>query len=189
MKRTPVPVERILSLTCAHKVFNVVQFEANKGSIGKAYKKDAKVVMEYLSVCDECYITEQEQLLNETGWAAPIFWPPRPAAGFYFVASGSEPLSRFSKQRVHSQDGRQVVQTHKGHGQREAIPEDSARWDSHREAQLQPFMHKSWDRRPLNLAFFVRSPVHSGRSRSQCHRAVLWHRQDHVLHLRAHIPY
>lgn len=67
MKRTPVPKERILSLTCAHKVFNVVQFEANKGSIGKAYKKDAKVVMEYLSVCDECYITEQEQLLNETG--------------------------------------------------------------------------------------------------------------------------
>lgn len=54
-------------LTCVHKVFNVVQFEANKGAIGKAYKKDAKVVMEYLSVCDECYITEQEQLLNETG--------------------------------------------------------------------------------------------------------------------------
>lgn len=67
MKRTPVSVERILSLTCAHKVLNVVQFEANKGSIGKAYKKDAKVVMEYLSACDECYITEQEQLLNETG--------------------------------------------------------------------------------------------------------------------------
>lgn len=62
----------ILVLTCVHKVFNVVQFEANKGAIGKAYKKDAKVVMEYLSVCDECYITEQEQLLNETGWAATI---------------------------------------------------------------------------------------------------------------------
>ncbi|KQK77797.1 glycine--tRNA ligase [Amazona aestiva] len=46
---------------------NVVQFEANKGAIGKAYKKDAKVVMEYLSVCDECYITEMEQLLNEKG--------------------------------------------------------------------------------------------------------------------------
>lgn len=57
----------ILVLTYVHKVFNVVQFEANKGAIGKAYKKDAKVVMEYLSVCDECYITEQEQLLNETG--------------------------------------------------------------------------------------------------------------------------
>ncbi|KAM9287807.1 glycine--tRNA ligase [Cariama cristata] len=46
---------------------NIVQFEANKGAIGKAYKKDAKVVMEYLSVCDECYITEMEQLLNEKG--------------------------------------------------------------------------------------------------------------------------
>ncbi|GAB0185027.1 glycine--tRNA ligase [Grus japonensis] len=46
---------------------NIVQFEANKGAIGKAYKKDAKVVMEYLSICDECYITEMEQLLNEKG--------------------------------------------------------------------------------------------------------------------------
>ncbi|NWW02326.1 GARS ligase, partial [Oreocharis arfaki] len=43
------------------------QFEANKGAIGKAYKKDAKVVMEYLSMCDECYINEMEQLLNEKG--------------------------------------------------------------------------------------------------------------------------
>ncbi|XP_064559896.1 glycine--tRNA ligase [Zonotrichia leucophrys gambelii] len=46
---------------------NIVQFEANKGAIGKAYKKDAKVVMEYLSMCDECYINEMEQLLNEKG--------------------------------------------------------------------------------------------------------------------------
>ncbi|XP_034024851.1 glycine--tRNA ligase [Thalassophryne amazonica] len=48
-------------------VRNVVQFEANKGAIGKAYKKDAKLAMEYLSVCDECFVTEMEQLLNETG--------------------------------------------------------------------------------------------------------------------------
>lgn len=57
----------LLFLTSLHKVVNVVQFEANKGAIGKAYKKEAKIVMEYLSVCDECYITEQEQLLNEAG--------------------------------------------------------------------------------------------------------------------------
>ncbi|XP_008934869.1 PREDICTED: glycine--tRNA ligase, partial [Merops nubicus] len=49
------------------RTVNIVQFEANKGAIGKAYKKDAKVVMEYLSLCDECYITEMEQLLNEKG--------------------------------------------------------------------------------------------------------------------------
>ncbi|XP_068438234.1 glycine--tRNA ligase-like [Clinocottus analis] len=49
------------------KVVNVVQFEANKGAIGKAYKKDAKIAMEYLSVCEESFITEQEKLLNETG--------------------------------------------------------------------------------------------------------------------------
>ncbi|XP_051785094.1 glycine--tRNA ligase [Erpetoichthys calabaricus] len=49
------------------KIVNVVQFEANKGAIGKAYKKDAKLVMEYLNICDECYITDQEKLLNENG--------------------------------------------------------------------------------------------------------------------------
>jgi len=49
------------------KVVNVVQFEANKGAIGKAYKKDAKLVMEHLAVCDECYIADQEQLLTENG--------------------------------------------------------------------------------------------------------------------------
>ncbi|KAJ8276988.1 hypothetical protein GJAV_G00070160 [Gymnothorax javanicus] len=46
---------------------NVVQFEPNKGAIGKAYKKDAKLAMEYLAICDECYITEQEELLNKNG--------------------------------------------------------------------------------------------------------------------------
>ncbi|XP_066483691.1 glycine--tRNA ligase [Tiliqua scincoides] len=46
---------------------NVVQFEANKGAVGKAYKKDAKLVLEYLSICDKCYINEMEELLNEKG--------------------------------------------------------------------------------------------------------------------------
>ncbi|XP_035272038.1 glycine--tRNA ligase [Anguilla anguilla] len=49
------------------KTVNVVQFEPNKGAIGKAYKKDAKLAMEYLAVCDGCYITEQEKLLSENG--------------------------------------------------------------------------------------------------------------------------
>ncbi|EHB11940.1 Glycyl-tRNA synthetase [Heterocephalus glaber] len=48
-------------------MFNVVQFEPNKGAVGKAYKKDAKLVMEYLAICDECYIAEMEMLLNEKG--------------------------------------------------------------------------------------------------------------------------
>ncbi|XP_078147608.1 glycine--tRNA ligase [Centroberyx gerrardi] len=49
------------------KVVNVVQFEPNKGAIGMAYKKDAKLILEYLAICDECYITDQEKLLSETG--------------------------------------------------------------------------------------------------------------------------
>lgn len=55
------------SLTTLHKTVSVVQFEPNKGAIGKAYKKDAKLVMEYLAICDECHITEMEKLLNEKG--------------------------------------------------------------------------------------------------------------------------
>ncbi|KAI1242548.1 hypothetical protein IHE44_0000078 [Lamprotornis superbus] len=54
-------------LSCHARATKVPLFEANKGAIGKAYKKDAKVVMEYLSMCDECYISEMEQLLNEKG--------------------------------------------------------------------------------------------------------------------------
>ncbi|XP_068091219.1 glycine--tRNA ligase [Hyperolius riggenbachi] len=46
---------------------NVIQFDANKGAVGKAYKKDAKLVMEYLAICDECYISEMEKLLQEKG--------------------------------------------------------------------------------------------------------------------------
>lgn len=41
--------------------------------MGKAYKKDAKIAMDFLSMCDECYITDQEKLLNDTGWALPPF--------------------------------------------------------------------------------------------------------------------
>ncbi|MFT7813861.1 glycine-tRNA ligase [Arapaima gigas] len=55
------------TLTALHKTVNVVQFEPNKGAIGKAYKKDAKLAMEFLAVCDECYVTEQEKLLGEKG--------------------------------------------------------------------------------------------------------------------------
>ncbi|KAG8443517.1 hypothetical protein GDO86_012062 [Hymenochirus boettgeri] len=49
------------------KTVNVIQFDANKGAIGKAYKKDAKLAMEYLAVCDECYILDKEKLLQEKG--------------------------------------------------------------------------------------------------------------------------
>lgn len=57
----------MFALTTLHKVVNVVQFEPNKAAIGKAYKKDAKFAMEYLAICDECYIADQEKLLNENG--------------------------------------------------------------------------------------------------------------------------
>lgn len=54
-------------MTTSYKTISVVQFEPNKGAIGKAYKKEAKLVMEYLSACDECYVSEMEALLHEKG--------------------------------------------------------------------------------------------------------------------------
>ncbi|KAM9436842.1 glycine--tRNA ligase [Clarias gariepinus] len=62
--KVPLVAEKLLK---EPKVVNVVQFEPNKGAIGKAYKKEAKLVMEHLAVCDECYITDQEKLLSENG--------------------------------------------------------------------------------------------------------------------------
>ncbi|KAM9337093.1 glycine--tRNA ligase-like [Symphorus nematophorus] len=67
--RVPLVAEKPLKepISFYSPIMNVVQFEPNKGAIGTAYKKDAKLVLEYLAVCDECYITDQEKLLNENG--------------------------------------------------------------------------------------------------------------------------
>lgn len=55
------------ALISSYKTVNVIQFEPNKSAIGMAYKKDAKLALEYLAVCDDCYISDQEKLLSETG--------------------------------------------------------------------------------------------------------------------------
>ncbi|XP_030612639.1 glycine--tRNA ligase-like [Archocentrus centrarchus] len=62
--KVPLVAEKMLK---EPKTVNVVQFEPNKGAIGMAYKKDAKLALEYLALCDECYISDQEKLLSETG--------------------------------------------------------------------------------------------------------------------------
>ncbi|XP_061522164.1 glycine--tRNA ligase-like [Phycodurus eques] len=49
------------------KVVNVVKFEPNKAAIGAAYKKDGKLIFDYLDACDECFIDDQEKRLNESG--------------------------------------------------------------------------------------------------------------------------
>ncbi|XP_065804661.1 glycine--tRNA ligase [Labrus bergylta] len=62
--RVPLVAEKALK---EPKVVNVVQFDPKRGPIGTTYKKDAKLVLDYLAVCDECYVTDQEKLLNEKG--------------------------------------------------------------------------------------------------------------------------
>ncbi|XP_061777263.1 glycine--tRNA ligase-like [Nerophis ophidion] len=49
------------------KVVNVVKWEPNRGAIGAAYKKDAKLVFDFLDACDEDFISRQEKILNESG--------------------------------------------------------------------------------------------------------------------------
>lgn len=58
---------RLASLTASHRTVNVVQFESSKAAIGRAYKKDARLVLDYLATCDEAYVTEMENVLNEKG--------------------------------------------------------------------------------------------------------------------------
>uniref|UniRef100_A0A3Q3DSX1 Glycine--tRNA ligase n=1 Tax=Hippocampus comes TaxID=109280 RepID=A0A3Q3DSX1_HIPCM len=54
------------------KVVNVVHLEPNKGAIGKAYKKDAKIIIEYLAACDECRVAEKERLLDRSEFAVEL---------------------------------------------------------------------------------------------------------------------
>ncbi|CAL8312768.1 unnamed protein product [Merluccius merluccius] len=65
--KVPLFIRKSFSLTLRHKTVSITQFEPNKGAIGTAYKKDAKAILEYLAICDECYITDQETLLNKNG--------------------------------------------------------------------------------------------------------------------------
>uniref|UniRef100_A0A3B5LQZ0 Glycine--tRNA ligase n=1 Tax=Xiphophorus couchianus TaxID=32473 RepID=A0A3B5LQZ0_9TELE len=66
--KVPLIAEKPLKEPISFKLLvYILLFEPNKGAIGKAYKKDAKLAMEYLAVCDECFIAEQEQLLNDNG--------------------------------------------------------------------------------------------------------------------------
>ncbi|KAK7881828.1 hypothetical protein WMY93_030237 [Mugilogobius chulae] len=62
-----VHTAQFVFLMTSHKIVDVTRFEPNKATIGKEYKKDAKLILDYLSVCDECYISDQETLLNEKG--------------------------------------------------------------------------------------------------------------------------
>ncbi|XP_055085917.1 glycine--tRNA ligase-like [Periophthalmus magnuspinnatus] len=67
--RVPLVAEKPLKepISFEKPIVNVTQFEANKAAIGKEYKKDAKLILDYLSVCDECYISDREKLLSEKG--------------------------------------------------------------------------------------------------------------------------
>ncbi|XP_032821030.2 glycine--tRNA ligase [Petromyzon marinus] len=49
------------------KVVEVVQLEANKGIVGKAFKKDARLVNKFLEDCDSFYIESVEKQLAEKG--------------------------------------------------------------------------------------------------------------------------
>uniref|UniRef100_A0A671RHX1 Glycine--tRNA ligase n=1 Tax=Sinocyclocheilus anshuiensis TaxID=1608454 RepID=A0A671RHX1_9TELE len=68
--KVPLVAEKPLKEPISFNFLNILIttiIKPNKGAIGKAYKKDAKFAMEYLAICDECYITDQEKLLNENG--------------------------------------------------------------------------------------------------------------------------
>ncbi|XP_078008139.1 glycine--tRNA ligase isoform X2 [Phascolarctos cinereus] len=62
--KVPLVAEKLLKEPIS---VNVVQFESSKAAVGRAYKKDARLVLDYLAACDEAYVTEMEKLLSEKG--------------------------------------------------------------------------------------------------------------------------
>ncbi|XP_078008138.1 glycine--tRNA ligase isoform X1 [Phascolarctos cinereus] len=62
--KVPLVAEKLLK---EPRTVNVVQFESSKAAVGRAYKKDARLVLDYLAACDEAYVTEMEKLLSEKG--------------------------------------------------------------------------------------------------------------------------
>uniref|UniRef100_F6XXD0 Anticodon-binding domain-containing protein n=1 Tax=Monodelphis domestica TaxID=13616 RepID=F6XXD0_MONDO len=60
--KVPLVAEKLLRETV-----NVVQFEASKAAIGRTYKKDARLVLDYLAACDEAFVSAMEGLLHEKG--------------------------------------------------------------------------------------------------------------------------
>ncbi|XP_044540422.1 glycine--tRNA ligase-like, partial [Gracilinanus agilis] len=62
--KVPLVAEKLLK---EPRTVNVVQFEASKAAIGRAYKKDARLVLDYLAACDEAYVSAMEGLLHEKG--------------------------------------------------------------------------------------------------------------------------
>ncbi|KAK2859512.1 hypothetical protein Q5P01_004132 [Channa striata] len=68
--KVPLVAEKLLkepiSLNCSSPN-NTKNLSPTKEPWERHLRKDAKIAVEYLSMCDECFITEQEQLLNETG--------------------------------------------------------------------------------------------------------------------------
>lgn len=177
---------RFTFLTASHKVVNVVQFEPNKGAIGKEYKKDAKLVMEYLAVCDECYITDQEKLLSENGWESG-------------VRSDRNSLKRWTDYK-----GVLLLCAASSPSRPKARPSNSQRtwWTSRGSRRhfmvrrliscpvclmrIRTICRQGFPSVKLFTPFFVF--VFSRRDHSERHRAFLRYRQNHVLHFRAHIP-
>jgi glycyl-tRNA synthetase len=46
---------------------SVTEPQVNKGAIGKAFKKDAKAIIDHLTVLDEAVLTEMEKSLEDNG--------------------------------------------------------------------------------------------------------------------------
>lgn len=55
-------------LNCVHKTIDVVECKVNKGVIGKVFKKDAKVVTDFLTRMDDSEVAAMDKMLKEKGY-------------------------------------------------------------------------------------------------------------------------
>uniref|UniRef100_A0A8C4NIR1 Glycine--tRNA ligase n=1 Tax=Eptatretus burgeri TaxID=7764 RepID=A0A8C4NIR1_EPTBU len=62
--KVPLVAEKLLT---EPKTVDVVQFEPNKSLVGKAFKKDARQVTDFLAACDPCFIESSEKEMQDKG--------------------------------------------------------------------------------------------------------------------------
>uniref|UniRef100_A0A8C4N7W5 Glycine--tRNA ligase n=1 Tax=Eptatretus burgeri TaxID=7764 RepID=A0A8C4N7W5_EPTBU len=59
--KVPLVAEKLLTEPISFPTVDVVQFEPNKSLVGKAFKKDARQVTDFLAACDPCFIESSEK--------------------------------------------------------------------------------------------------------------------------------
>ena len=68
---------------------DVVEIVPEKPTIGKAFKKEGKIIMDYLALMDKDSIKEFEDKLNGNGWVLKKIYTRSAYSGFRLIAKSN----------------------------------------------------------------------------------------------------